>query len=83
MKLNKSEFPIHSDKSCPFCASRNLKCEERDIGEGWVCWCANCGAIGPNDLVWSGAIERWNMRRIMDEVMHHIDNALEIIEEGI
>ena len=83
MKLDKSEFPISEDKPCPFCASRNLKCEERDIGEEWVCWCANCGAIGPNHISWSEAIKAQNMRRIMDEVMHHIDNALEIIEEGI
>ena len=80
MKLTNAEFPIHDDKQCPFCASRNLKCEERDIGEGWVCWCANCGAIGPNDLGWSGAIESWNMRRPMDEVMKHIENALKTIK---
>ena len=82
MKLDQSEFPLSTDKSCPFCASRDLKCEERDIGEGWICWCANCGAFGPNDINWEQAIESWNMRRPMDEVMQHIQNALDIIEKG-
>ena len=82
MRLTKSEFPIDTDKPCPFCANADIVCGEEDLGEGWACWCNNCGAIGPNDLGWSGAIESWNMRRPLDEVMQHIQNALDIIEKG-
>jgi hypothetical protein len=68
-RLTKDEFPTENDKSCPFCASREIVCEQTDVGEGWIVWCRNCGAFGPNDLGWSGAIEMWNMRRPMNEVM--------------
>lgn len=81
MKLTKSEFPLDRDKSCPFCASKDIKCGDADIGEGWVCWCANCGAIGPNDLGWSGAIEMWNMRRLHDQLVIKLLEAIKDLEE--
>ena len=62
-KLSKDEFPNKEDKPCPFCASRDIVCEQTEIGEGWIVWCRNCGCFGPNDLGWSGAIEMWNLRR--------------------
>ena len=86
MKLDKSEFPVDSDKSCPFCASRDILCEESSIkycfhGERWVCWCRNCGAIGPNDLGWSGAIEMWNMRRLHDKLAQKLLETIKDLEE--
>jgi hypothetical protein len=79
-RLTKSII-MKETKNCPFCASIEIRCETSKVGEGWVCWCANCGAIGPNDLGWSGAVESWNLRRPMDKVMEHINNALKVIEE--
>lgn len=69
-RLSKDEFPTDQDKSCPFCASRNLFCEQTEIGEGWIVWCGNCGCFGPNDLGWSGAIEMWNLRRPTDALVN-------------
>jgi len=62
-RLTKDEFPNKEDKPCPFCASKDIVCEQTDVGEGWLVWCRNCGCFGPNDLGWSGAIEMWNLRR--------------------
>ena len=81
MKLDKSEFPLDNDKPCPFCASRILRCEERDIGEGWIVWCANCGAFGPNDLGRPGAIEVWNMRRLHDQLEIKLLETIKDLEE--
>ncbi len=81
MKLDKSEFPLDNDKRCPFCASRSLKCEDIGIGESWICWCGNCGAIGPNDLGWSGAIEMWNMRRLLETENEKLLEAIKDLEE--
>ena len=85
MRLTKSEFPLDNDKPCPFCANTDIVCGEEDLGEGWACWCNNCGAIGPNDLVWSGAIEMWNLRRknydkLADENIKLLD-AIKDLEE--
>ena len=68
-RLSKDEFPTEQDKSCPFCASRDLVCEQTEIGEGWIVWCGNCGCFRPNDLGWSGAIEMWNLRRPTDALV--------------
>jgi hypothetical protein len=67
-RLTKSII-MKETKNCPFCASIEIRCE------------TSCGAIGPNDLGWSGAVESWNLRRPMDKVMEHINNALKVIEE--
>jgi predicted ATP-dependent serine protease len=47
--------------------------------------CQNCGAIGPNDLGKSGALEQWNMRRqqadlleLADAVNHHFKSEMSI-----
>ena len=69
-KLSKEEFPNEKDKPCPFCASRDIVCEQTEIGEGWIVWCRNCGCFGPNDLGWSGAIEMWNLRRPTEALVH-------------
>lgn len=53
-------------KSCPFCSSEKIKVEQMEQDNGikvWVCWCGNCGSLGPKHLNWSGAIEMWNLRR--------------------
>ncbi len=81
MKLDKSEFPLDNDKSCPFCASRVLQCEEENVEEGWICWCANCGASGPNHLSWSDAIEMWNLRRPYDKLEEKHNKTLIAIED--
>jgi galactose-1-phosphate uridylyltransferase len=57
-------------KPCPFCASNKLSTERWVVGSEtraphteYAVVCQNCGAMGPNDLGWSGAEESWNMRR--------------------
>ena len=57
---------LQEKEICPFCASNDIRHEQDTQDNGvkiWVCWCGNCGAFGPTDLGWSGAIEKWNMRR--------------------
>lgn len=56
-------------KECPFCASPDSRIESwvvtiaRDTHMEFAVLCKNCGALGPNDLGESGAVEGWNMRR--------------------
>ena len=75
-------------KPCPFCNSTNLKLESEWIDpdglyghEEWIVWCRNCGAIGPNQLSDTEAMRLWNLRRPMDSVMEHVNNALQILNE--
>ena len=58
-------------KACPFCAKEMQKIEHGD--SEWIVWCANCGAIGPNDLTRDRAEKMWNMRR--PEAALRADNA--------
>jgi len=58
------------EEKCPFCASDLTRIESWVIGKGLpsehkehAVMCLHCGAMGPNDLGKSGAIEMWNMRR--------------------
>ena len=81
MKLDKSEFPLDNDKPCPFCASDDIRCSLNNREKGWVCWCKNCGAIGPNDLGWSGAIEMWNMRRLLETENQKLLETIKDLEE--
>jgi hypothetical protein len=81
MTLSKNEM-----KNCPFCNSSDIKCD-RDTdrpAEPWVCWCANCGSYGPNDIGWSGAVEIWNLRRpydILEEEKIALELALRDLEK--
>lgn len=51
-------------KACPFCGKEMQKYD--NCGDENTVWCANCGAIGPNELTPTRAIEFWNLRRIED-----------------
>ena len=51
-------------KACPFCGKEMQKYD--NCGDENTVWCANCGAVGPNELTPTRAIEFWNMRRPED-----------------
>lgn len=53
------------DKKCPFCAYTGNRIEAWEVRGHieYAVMCLNCGALGPNDLGKSGAVEMWDIRR--------------------
>jgi len=75
---------LQEKEICPFCASNDIRHEQDTQSNGvmvWICWCGNCGAVGSRDLGWSGAIERWNMRRPRTALLDACKFALKELEE--
>ena len=75
---------LQEKEICPFCASNDIRHEQDTQANGvkvWVCWCGNCGAFGPTDLGWSGAIEKWNMRRPRAKLLLECKIVLKELEE--
>lgn len=74
-----SEITVKTEfKSCPFCSSENIKVEQMEQDNGinvWVCWCGNCGSLGPTHLNWSGAIEMWNLRRSQKSLVTELNDV--------
>ena len=72
-------------KSCPFCSSEKIKVEqmERDNEiKVWVCWCGNCGALGPVQPNWAGAIAMWNLRRSQKSLLDALEVTKRFLEHG-
>ncbi len=71
-------------KSCPFCSSEKIKVEQMEQDNGikvWVCWCGNCGALGPTHLNWSGAIAMWNLRRSQKTLLAALEDIKSIAKD--
>ena len=71
-------------KSCPFCSSEKIKVEQKEQENGvkvWVCWCGNCGALGPVHLNWSGAIAMWNLRRSQKALVDALKKIARILSK--
>ncbi len=66
-------------KPCPFCGSEKQRVDKwlieriNDKHMEFAVLCENCGAIGPNDMGRSGAIEMWNLRRPMSSLIAEND----------
>ncbi len=73
-------------KSCPFCSSTNIKCEQMEQDNKikvWVCWCGNCGSMGPVGLNWSKAIEMWNLRRSQKQLLDVLEIIQSIVKDPV
>lgn len=77
MSINRFiEEGMYRVKNCPFCNSDDIRVdsEKQTNHTSWYCSCGNCGAIGPFDLGWSGAVEMWNLRRPYDQLEERRNN---------
>lgn len=63
-------------KSCPFCDSQDVRYSENKP-DGYLFWCGNCGALGPNDVSFENAVKMWNLRRPTADLLAACEEMIE------
>jgi hypothetical protein len=61
-------------KPCPFCNKAVIGGDETDEN-GFIQYCKNCGAVGPNELTSDLSAKMWNLRRPEDALRSELSAA--------